>query len=342
MCHQIGRSSWMSEQAIPRTAHTKSAGSDHSSPQNVAEAAWLYYGEGKTQQEVARALGVSRASVANYLAEARRCGLVEIALAPDLLSCSTLARDLADRHGLTGAHVIPELADDGTEATGLRTRIGRAGAAVLANIIRPGMVVGVAWGRTMLALAQALQPCRIPGLKVVQVSGSSLGDTETSPEACTAVMANRLGGLSANFHAPGVVSSAALCESILAEPGIARHMDRARNSDLAVFGVGEVAPGVGFDDPHFLTGEVLDAYHRAGAVAFLLGRFIDQKGVELEGPLAGRQISMALDDLRHVPIRICVAGGAAKAEAIAAMLAGRYATHLITDAALATRLQEIA
>ncbi len=38
----------------------------------ILEAAWCYYHDGQTQSEIAARLGVSRASVVNYLAEARR------------------------------------------------------------------------------------------------------------------------------------------------------------------------------------------------------------------------------------------------------------------------------
>ena len=63
----------------------------------VIWAMWLYYGESRTQNEVAKTLGVSRASVANYLAEARRRGLVSISIAPNVLERVTIARDLATR-----------------------------------------------------------------------------------------------------------------------------------------------------------------------------------------------------------------------------------------------------
>jgi deoxyribonucleoside regulator len=38
----------------------------------IVEAAWCYYHEGLNQSEIATKLGVSRASVVNYLAESRR------------------------------------------------------------------------------------------------------------------------------------------------------------------------------------------------------------------------------------------------------------------------------
>ena len=55
-------------------------------------ATWLYYAEQHTQNSVAAALGVSRASVANLLSEARRRGLVTISIAC-LLYTSPSPRD---------------------------------------------------------------------------------------------------------------------------------------------------------------------------------------------------------------------------------------------------------
>ena len=42
-------------------------------------------------------------------------------------------------------------------------------------------------------------------------------------------------------------------------------------------------------------------------------------------------IGLTLDEIRHIPERICVAGGGAKIEAIEAMLRGGYATTFVTD-----------
>ena len=49
----------------------------------VIEAAWLYYHDGLNQSAVADRLGVSRATVVNYLQEARERGLVRVSLADE-------------------------------------------------------------------------------------------------------------------------------------------------------------------------------------------------------------------------------------------------------------------
>ena len=303
-------------------------------------ATWLYYGESLTQADVAQALGVSRASVANYLAEARRRGLVKIDLEPGLLGRVAKSRALADRFGLEEALVAPVTERESEDAAALRRRLGAAAAHALAPRLEAETILGVAWGRTMLELARALPERRLPSLRVVQVSGSSLGDAESSPEACTALIAGRLGARCQNFHAPAVLTSAATRDALLAEPTLARHFDRLRACDMIVLGIGEVNRSVTWADTEVVTDGVVDDYLAAGARGILIGRFLDAAGREIAGPLSGRQIGMELSDLAAAPMRVAVAGGAEKIAAIRAALAGGHATHLVTDARTASRLLE--
>lgn len=306
----------------------------------VAWAMWLYYGEGRTQNEVAKMLGVSRASVANYLSEARRRGLVSINVKLDVLSGVELGRRLSERYGLAGAYIIPSDASNAEDPADLRQRLGIAGSQVLRPRLGSKTVLGVAWGRTMLALAQALPEQNLPNMRVVQVSGSSLGGEESSPEFCTALIATRLGARCENFHAPAIVSSRAMRDALIAEPGIARQLARIKTCDIILFGVGELDEDVVFSDPDFLTKPMVSHYMANDAVAIILGRFVDAQGREIEGPLSGRQIGIELRDLHSTPERLCVAGGSRKLAAIRAVLSGGYATHLVTDAETARQLTE--
>ena len=306
----------------------------------VAWAMWLYYAEGRTQNEVAQTLGVSRASVANYLSEARRRGLVSINIAPDVLAGVDLGRVLSERYGLAGAHIVPGGAQAGEDLADMRRRLGIAGSHVLRPRLGAETVLGVAWGRTMLAMAQALPERSIPDMRVVQVSGSSLGGDESSPEFCTALIATRLRAKCENFHAPAIVSSREMRDALFAEPGIARQLNRIKTCNIVVFGAGELDESVVFSEPDFLTKATVAHYLAKDAVGVIIGRFIDAEGEEIEGPLSGRQIGIELDALRATPERICVAGGPPKLAAIRAILSAGYATHRVTDADTARRLAE--
>ena len=324
----------------------------------VLWATWLYYAEGMTQEEVSRTIQVSRATAANYIAEGRRRGWVTVNLKPDLLSRLSIGRAVAKKYGLEACSVAPTVvgrdlasADsrnrnqsdvrvDLDSDIALRKRMGCAAAQAILPMVGDGTCLGVAWGRTVMELALCFPETRRSKATVIQVSGSSLGDSASSPEACAALMANRLGARSYSFHAPAVVTRVEVREALMAEPSIKRHFERIQTCNLVVFGVGELSPSTTWSDTDLIDAPTIDAYLKRGSAGGVMGRFIDKRGQELHGPLSGRQIGMDLEDLAKIPVRVCVAGGAAKQTALRATLAGGYITHLVTDELTARALLE--
>ncbi len=300
----------------------------------VVWAAWLYYSDQMNQSEVAKALNVSRATVVNLLQEARETGVVNIRLRTDLMSRTVLAGKLVERYGLVEALVIP------SHGSGvLVDRLGVAAARVLADQVRPGDVIGVAWGRTVLAAARAITlPGPVSPLTVVQVAGSSTSSEDFSPELCTSLLASRLGARCVNLLAPSLLSSAELRNRLLAEPMLVNQFELIHASTRILFGVGELKKGGTVRRSGFLPDAVVERYVAEGARAAIISRFIGAGGGAVPGELDERMIGIGLDELRSVPVRICVAGGPAKHDAILAALAGGYATHFVTDVETATRL----
>ena len=301
-------------------------------------AVWHYYGEGHTQAETAQALGVARTTVANLLASARARGLVTIRLAPDLLAGVEAARALKRAFGIQAAHVVPVA--EGAATSQVRGSLARAAAHLLDGRIADRKVLGVASGRTMAALGEEMPQRSRPDLRVVQVSGSSLGNEATSPEACTLLIASRLGAQGFNFPAPAVVTNAALRDAMIKEPTLVRHFERIRSCDLMIFSVGELTTQTTWAESDRLTQAVVPAYIERRAAGVIFGRFIGRDGIEITGPLSGRHIGPGPADLLAIPERICVAGGPEKTEAIRAAVAGGIVTHLVTDTTTAARLLE--
>ncbi|MEM7299696.1 MAG: sugar-binding transcriptional regulator [Pseudomonadota bacterium] len=296
--------------------------------------AWLYHACGQTQQEVAATLGVSRQTVANYLSDALSSGIVKISLDDAILSDIQLGRELADRFGLAAAHIVPS--DEGADA--LRMMIGRAGAGVLANLAGEGDTIGVAAGRTLSALGNAMQSKHRPDLTVVQISGSSIDGLDTSPEACAATIADRFGCRCVNLFAPAYLSDPELTQRFLKEPALAGQFELISTADMLVFGIGELSPRTRFISAPFLDDAMRDRYLELGAVGLVFGRFFDRDGEEIDGPLRGRTVSIAMDIAKTIDVRLAVAGGEGKIEAISAALRANTVTHLVTDHATARKL----
>ena len=81
-------------------------------PQNVsdrlrARAVWLYYGDGLTQSEIAKQLGINRIMVVRLLAEARRRNEVRITISSTLGELARLELELAARFDIAQVIIAP-------------------------------------------------------------------------------------------------------------------------------------------------------------------------------------------------------------------------------------------
>jgi DNA-binding transcriptional regulator LsrR (DeoR family) len=77
---------------------------------------------------------------------------------------------------------------------------------------------------------------------------------------------------------------------------------------------------------------------RQGAVAEVCAVLLDRNGDQVADEFTERCISIGSRQLRSIGEVVAVAGGAAKADAVRAVLAGGYANSVVVDSSLATAL----
>lgn len=254
-------------------------------------------------------------------------GVVKITLDTEHYAAMQLAQQLVARFGLQRCIVIPD--DHG--ARPVAVRLGEAGAQLLATLVHPGDMLGVSWGQTVLALSQAITPRRVPDLSVIQITGSMLATFEFSPELCTSNIADRFGARCINLLAPALVSRAEIRDLLYQEPALMPQLELLQTCTKIVFGVGHLEADSTIFGSGTVTPKALQPYRAKGAVGVIAGRYIDSAGQPVLGPLDDRMIGLTLAEIDKIPMRICVAGGAAKAPALRAALEGNHATILVTD-----------
>lgn len=291
-------------------------------------ACWLYYQDRLTQGQIAEAMGVSRATVNAYLSEARDRGIVNISLEPARLASLTIAEELKRHFGLESCLVVPS-----EETQPLIDRLGRAGALALQNLLKAGDTLGVVWGRTVMAVAGHLRFTPPQDMTVVQATGSMQATVPYTPDLVTAAFARALSARSINVSTPAIVSSPELARALVEEPLIAGELAAFSDINRAIFGVSSLRPNSTIHASGFFEQVSLQHYLARGAVGVLAGRFIDERGAPVDGPLEARTVGISLDQLTAIKTRIAVAGGFDKVPALLAMLRGGYAGILITDAA---------
>ncbi|GGD10096.1 bifunctional sugar-binding transcriptional regulator/dihydroxyacetone kinase subunit DhaK [Aureimonas glaciei] len=291
-------------------------------------AGWLYVQDGLTQSDIAKVMGVSRATVNGYLAEARRTGIVSLSMEATRLGEFSVAQALKQHFRLEACIVVPA-ADP---ASPLIERLGLAGAKVLRGLVKPGDSIGVAWGRTVMAVARAMAPTVVPDLSVVQATGGLTATFDFSPELCASRLAQALGARSINISAPAIVSHAAVRDVLMAEPILAEQFALARSVDKILFGVCSTRPDSLIYESALVTPEDVGDPVTSRATAVVAGRLIDDRGRPILGALDDRTIGLTLAEIGRIRTRIAVAGGADKVPAILAVLRGRHANILVTDA----------
>ncbi|MBV6657616.1 MAG: sugar-binding transcriptional regulator [Devosiaceae bacterium] len=301
----------------------------HSEAQ-LAHVAMLYYREGLTQSEIAQRIGLSRATIVNYLRLARDLGIVDIRIRGESFTASPLSRQLTERFGLADCYIAHhDMGPQNDEA--VLERVAQLAASALHDLLEPSDRLGVAWGETVQQVARKFPNGPIPNLNVHQMVGTMDFNPRFVPEACAIEIARRTLASCRTLHAPAVISTAALASQLRAEPVIARQLEELASLSKALFSVGSLSVPQTLVGSGMATHEELQVYLDRGAKGVFWGHFVDGDGAAVEGPLSGRVIGASLDDVRAVPVRMLVACGPTKREAIGAALRGGFATHLVTD-----------
>ncbi|TLF53203.1 MarR family transcriptional regulator, partial [Nonomuraea sp. KC401] len=162
-------------------------------------AAQQYYMEDATQGDIAKRLGVSRATVSRLLTEARRQGIVEIKVhRPASMEDGPLAAEVARALDLERVFIVPK-ASGPALGPWLAPGVTRA----LAGVgLESGDVVLVSSGTTVYECAREGLG-HYPGVTIAPAVG---GQEEPQPwfqtNETTRILAERVGGVPAYLYAP--------------------------------------------------------------------------------------------------------------------------------------------
>jgi DNA-binding transcriptional regulator LsrR (DeoR family) len=302
---------------------------------DLIQAAWLYHIGQMSQEEVSRRMGLSRFKVLRLLADARDRGLVRISIEHETSDTLVLADRLTARFALTEAQVAPDPGDGDAAA---RRAVGQVAAGFLARIGREGpLTVGVGWGRTLAAMAEALTGLRNPDLCFVSLMGSMTHTSATSPFDVCVRLAALTGGKAVFLPAPFLADSTADAAQIMGQRMVRAALDVAGSASHMVISVGECTPDSLLQSSSVLTQAEVSDLTAARAIADTTGKFFRADGQLAETDLNTRAPAIGLDALHRADV-LLLAAGAAKAAAARAVLRAGFVNRLIVDQALAMAL----
>lgn len=308
----------------------------------LADIAEMYYQEGKTQAEISTKVGITRSAISRMLTEARHKGIVEIHVHRPLHYNPDLENKLIDQFNLIGARVITP--GRNMEYDDLKKRLGNAAAIELSTLLRPKMIIGIAWGTTVKSVIDALSPMLLPGTQVVQLLGV-LGSIRHSYSGQTLVesLAHKLGGEGVYLYTPFMVDTEGTATVLKKDLSIQKALSLGTQSDLAILGVGSVKPEFCslYQGDH-ISRQDLRTITAQKAVGDVSGHYFDINGQSSNVEFHKRLMGISKQDLLNVPVRFATAGNPEKAEALLGALRGAYINYLTTDSLTAARILELA
>src|SRR3990170_1629422 len=278
----------------------------------------LYYRQGKSQKDIATAVGLSAATVSRLLKRAFDDGFVRVEL--DLPRREELETGLLERFGLRDAVVV---------AAGgrgdLKEELGAAAAAYFEKIAANGMRIGLSCGFTLYQTIRQLRGRRFRDLALYPLSGeSTLKLVDLFP--------NTLVGMMAAKYRPHVTAYALPVQHLLSlreiererrrllrDPEIRKIYEAAQGVDIALVGIGSIAE----ETPGFCAlaesyGVSVERLRQLGVVGEINYQPFDHDGRIVDRPelraLMRRVLSVGGDRLQALSRRsdryvVAIAGG---------------------------------
>lgn len=300
-------------------------------------AAWLYHVGGLSQDEVGRRLGLSRFKVLRLLADAREAGEVVVSVDHRSKGALVLAEALRARFGLADALVAP---GTGGSDSAARRAVGMVAAGWLRGVAATGpLTVGVGWGRTLSAMADALAGLNNPELRVVSLMGAMVRTGPEGPIDVCARIAAVAGGQALFLPAPFLADTPEDAAVLMRQRLVREALDAARSASHMIVSVGEGGRDALLTSSGVLDRADLAALEAAGVVGDTTGKFLRADGTLAPVDLNDRTPAIGLDDMARAQVTL-LAAGTAKARATRAVLRAGLVDRIVADETLAMILME--
>jgi deoxyribonucleoside regulator len=303
----------------------------------TVRAAELYYQENKTQDEIGAILHITRWKVGRLITQAREQGIIRIEISHPRARRLGMEHDLCAAYSLVAAIVVPRDSENG----GTHQRVASAAADYLVSMRPITHILGVSWGKTLHALAQALPANWTPTLNVVQINGGVSHSASPGLASATATMIAHKGhGEVTLLPTPAILERFETKHALESDRSIRRVLDHAEEADTYLFSAGPASEVSIHYQSGYLKAEDIQRLQARGAVGDVLGRYITAEGTIADQELDDRTLGLSLEHLRHATRSIAVLSGQDKHAVALAIARSGLATVMIMDEDTATFLLE--
>jgi DNA-binding transcriptional regulator LsrR (DeoR family) len=305
---------------------------------DAARAGWLYYVAGKTQDEIAKKLNISRQSAQRMVALSVSQGLIKVRLDHPIAKCMDLAEKIKSRFNLTSCEVVPSDPESPASTIGL----AQAGANEIERQLKSTVpkVLALGTGRVLRACVDELTNMDCEQHKIVAMLGNMTLDGSASPYDVVVRMAEHINAKHYPMPLPVLPRTKEERLQLQGQHSVANNLALASNADVTFVGVGNL----GFNSPLHLDGFVnsdeLNELQEKGAVGEIISWVFDKNGKLLDCAINERVASTPLKVNPNKPV-FAIAAGEEKVYAILGALRSKMISGLITNEYTAERILSI-
>ncbi|MDO8107185.1 sugar-binding domain-containing protein [Isoptericola sp. b441] len=308
----------------------------------AVKVARMYHERHMRQTDIAAELHISQPRVSRLLKRAEEAGIIVTTVAVPAGVHTDLEDEIELLYGLDEVVVV----DVGGSEQDVLAALGAGTAAYLESTLIGDDTVGVAsWSATLIAAVDRMRPARgtVVDAVVQLVGGVGAPRVQLQATQLLGRFAAATGASPVFVSAPGLLGSASARQALMADPTLADVAALWARLTTVIVGIGSLEPSALLrESGNALPEADQETLLKAGAVGDICHRFFDGRGELVESAVNDRVVGIEPDQLRRVPRRIGVAGGARKHTAIRAALLGGWINVLITDLDEANRLVEYA
>ncbi len=234
----------------------------------MIKVAELYHVDDMPQREIAQKLNISRPKVSRLLKAAKENNLIEIRINYPLPPRSQLEKIFEREFNLKEAVIVKNQIGKNR----IFSEVTAAAAKYVKRIVKDGNSIGVAWGRTLRAVAELIEMSEKKDVKVIQIIGS-MGQSSTSANEIVRKIAESFGGSYYLLPAPAIVNSPDIKDALMKDDTIKNILYMAKAVDIALIGIGSVNKNSSFFASGYLKKEDLQALTQRNAVGDICAHF---------------------------------------------------------------------
>ena len=224
----------------------------------------------------------------------------------------------------------------------LYDNLGAEAAQCLMRHVKNNSIIGIARGRAVSSLIENLPIVQNKeNITVTQLIGNIKEDnSQLGVDNMVYELASKLHAHEEHLYAPIIVGTAELKNAFMEDKVCKNTYSIIKNSDIAIVGIGAAKKQWKYLMSLYSQEDVRQRRWAKKVVGEVCTYFYDENGNEVEPPFRDRIITVSHNDYKSIPIRIGVAGGVEKLDAIRGAVLGGYINVLVTDKKVAEKLLE--